>query len=822
MDEPVLSPRIVRRGMNLSILSAVLLSLFTAVSTSAIFTGLLRSIHLTNPQIGIVMSLPLLFPPMQIIGAYLQRRSFHRKRFWLFCSVTTYTLYLALTALVTVWFRLPAAAAFALFVSLYALIQTFTQLPASINLSWLGELVPRRESASFWSRRTGFAGITTMIGGVALGKLVDLLGREESTTYIVVLLIGILFGCLSTFVFAGATDPDPAPRPGTSFLTLVSETWHNREYRLLTGFFSYQSLFAWLSTGFIFVYLQAEDGMNFSMMTIQIMLAVSALVAFLSGYFFRVVGSKYGRKPVLVLCSVLKGVEFILWGILLPLNGILDEIGIWIVDRTAALWGGGPAGLPPGVFGALPVFLLGGFVNMGIASSQSSLLTSLGNKRIQSMAIGLFFSVVGLCGVLTGSVSGYLYNFLARQSLVTDSPLNPFNVLALCSAVGYFSSILLLRKFHEDGAAPTGDMVRTLLSQNPVRAVYQANLLSQPMSEGHRVEMLNRTAGNLVAGEVLQSLWNPSSRVRDGALLTLSRNSEKAADPALLSEVIRLLDIPELGMQAMAARTLGRLGIREAVPALVARLNSEDLTLVQAVVFALGLIGSPEAVPALRTLLADPRRRELRPAAAEALSKTGDWRDAPLLLPAFEQESFRICRLQCLIALTRSLLPDTRSAHPSFEAEEKLPGSELERRLKQLCSSPLWPAGADWKPSFHRLMEACDRDAFLETAAALLAAELRLFLIVPEESRTPDEELIGERFSPGGRMRDALLNGNSYLAVSLTVQLKLWAQLKYNAQDGEPRLLLLSILIAQHSLLEETRREGGIPGRLCGRPAPGS
>lgn len=77
----------------------------------------------------------------------------------------------------------------------------------------------------------------------------------------------------------------------------------------------------------------------------------------------------------------------------------------------------------------------------------------------------------------------------------------------------------------------------------------RANLLSQPMSEGHRVEMLNRTAGNLVAGEVLQSLWNPSSRVRDGALLTLSRNSEKAADPALLAEVIRLLDIPELGMQ---------------------------------------------------------------------------------------------------------------------------------------------------------------------------------------------------------------------------------------------------------------------------------
>ncbi len=813
-ESSLLPPRIVRHGMNLSVLSAVLLSIFTITSAGAIFTGLLRAIELTNPQIGLIVSLPLLFPPIQILGAFLQRRYFHRKHFWFTCSVITYLLFVLLIALVSIRLKLAHAALFPLFFLVYALVQTFTQLPASTNLSWIGELVPRRESASFWSRRTGFAGITTMIGGIVLGRLVDYLGRDNSGTYVMVLLVGVFFGLLSTFVFAGAADPDPEPRPGASLPALIRETLQNREYRFLTAFFSWQSLFAWLSTGFIFVYLQDKSGMNFSMMVIQIMLALSALVAFLSGYFFRIVGAKYGRKPVLILCSLLKGIEFILWGILLPLNGILDAVGHWVGNRLAALAGAGPIDFPPGIFGALPVFLLGGFVNMGIASAQSSLLTSLGNKRIQSIAIGVFFSIVGICGIATGSISGYLYNFLSELSIIQKSPLNPFNVLALGSAFGFFSSIFMLRKFHEDGAAPTGDMVRTLLSQNPIRSVYQANILSQPMTENHRVELLNRSTGNLVSGEVIQSLWSPSSRVRDGALLSLLRNSE-AADPELISEVIRLLDVPELGMQAMAARTLGRIGCVQAVPALIAKLNAEDTALVQASIFALGVIRNTDAVEPLRALMQDAKRREFWPPAAETLGKLGEKQDAILVLSAFEQENFRVTRLQCLIALVRLTLPDGGKVYPSFEAEEKRPGSELERNLKTLIASPLWPATAPWKPEINHVLELCDREKFLEAAGMLIAAKLKLFLIVPEGTKQSDEELIGERFSPGGRMRDAILNGNDDLAINFTIQLKLWAQLKYNVLEGEPHLLLLAITMLSQAHMERTREAGGIPARLA-------
>ena len=111
-------------------------------------------------------------------------------------------------------------------------------------------------------------------------------------------------------------------------------------------------------------------------------------------------------------------------------------------------------------------------------------------------------------------------------------------------------------------------------------------------------------------------------------------------------------------------------------------------------------------------------------------------------------------------------------------------------------------------------MELCDHNQFLEASELLLAAGLKLYLIIPEESNQPDAELVAERFTPGGRMRDAILNGNDEFAVLLTTMLKLWAQLKYNAFEGEPRMIFLAIAILFQTLLERTRGDGGIPGRL--------
>ena len=122
MSEGTLAPRLVRRGMELSILSAVLLSVFTATMSGSIFTGLMRSIHFTAPQIGIMTSVPLLFPLMQILGVWLQRNYFNRKHFWVSCSLTQFSLYLVLLALVFGWSRFAEPVGFLFFFFLMNLI----------------------------------------------------------------------------------------------------------------------------------------------------------------------------------------------------------------------------------------------------------------------------------------------------------------------------------------------------------------------------------------------------------------------------------------------------------------------------------------------------------------------------------------------------------------------------------------------------------------------------------------------------------------------------------------------------------------------------
>ncbi len=798
MNDIVLSPRIIRRSMNLSILSAVLWSFFGATVGGAIFTGLLRSIELTKPQIGIIMTIPLLFPPLQIFGAYLQRNFFHRKKFWFVCSTTYYSLNAVLIVLVLAWAKIPPQLGFAIFMMIFAMVQIFAQLPASTNLGWLGELVPRRESNAYWNKRTGWAGISGMIAGIAMGKLVDILGRDYSLTYVIVLTLGVIFGYTSTLIFAGVVDPDPAPRPGENFLTLLKETWKNRQYRILTFFFSYQAFFAWLSTGFIFFYLQDAKGMNFSMMIIQVCLAVSSVVAFLSGYLFKIVGAKYGRKPVLILCSVLKAIEFVMWGTMLPKDGFLDEMGNYLIHNFCTSFHLAPMHMPPGFFSTMPVFIFGGFVNMGIASSQMSLLTSLGNKRIQSLAIALFSSIVGLSGVITSFVSGYLYKYLDDIPAIQQSSLNPFNYLALAGALGFLTSVFVLRYFREEGAAPTGDMVRMLLAQNPFRAVYQANILSQPMTEGSRVDTLRKASGNLVANEIAKDFYNPSSRVRDIALLSLTRQQGKLT-PELEQDLIKLMDIPELGMQAMAARTLGRLRIEAGVPSLMAKIYSDDLTLAQACVFALGLIGKAEAAPELAKILGDDKARSLWPLAAEALSKVGDYRYTKLIFHAYEVESYYVLRMQCLIAAVRSLALDKPMTHTRFEAEEKLPGSEVESLLKTICADETVRENSP--VDFESVIAAYDRSLYLDVASRMIATVLEALKVVENRDKLADSDFIEARFLPGGRIREAMLNATEYVSVNLYLQLKLWSQLKYNAGEGEERHILFAILFLQENLL---------------------
>ncbi|MFA7230939.1 MAG: MFS transporter, partial [Victivallaceae bacterium] len=707
----------------------------------------------------------------------IQPRYFQRKRFWAGVVFSYYLLYSLLWLLICSWASIDRQHAVLLFIVIFGMAQMAIQLGSSVWLAWMGDLVPPRESNSFWNRRGGLMQVSLVAASVTAGFVVDYLGRNQLDTYGWVFAAGIIFGFMSFGVQADVPDPFQAETPSTqSVLTKLRISWRNERFRQLLVFFGFQSASVWLIAPFIFVYLQ--ETLNFDMKTIQLLVALSSSVSFLSAYVFQVIGRKYGRKPIVLVCTFLKGIEFICWGVLLPGCG-------WRM--------------------ALPAFIVGGFVNMGLTNCTLSLITSVEKRKNQSFSIAIFFAVTGLLGFASASVSGVILNWLGTLDFLNGNTLSPFNFLALVVAAAYFISVLLFVKYKEDGAVSAVRVVKTLLANNPFRAIYHAHVLSRPMDEKSRIEALANAEGNLIVSELLSDLYNPSSRVRESAVWNIARMGRKA-DPVLEDELIKIVDMPELGVQGQAMRGLGHLHSVKALPVLLKYLRAGNVAPVQDCIFALGIIGGSQVVEALDALLSVERYRPLWPQIAEALGKIGNFRHVRKIYHVLGVEFNWVLKKQMLIAIGKCLLVvNKKKIYSAFEKEDKTPGIALEDLFRRVQVDLTKHVSVN---DIILLTEARDKSDEENFSNALEKAMLLLLKcgglptgFTLEVSSENIEKCFGELFGSNGEIRHPSLLKDELLSVAWWLLLHFWAEIKYSSSDFD-RYVFLAAMQTVETVIE--------------------
>lgn len=770
-----LTGRQVRRCINLLYAGMASWSVFGAAVTGSLLTGLLLSLKMSNQQIAVVMSLTLWFLPMQMLGSLLQARFFHRQKFWLSFAFIHYTAFLVLALMAWFWGSLPAAAAALVFMIIFALSHASAQLTGSITLAWQGEIIPPRESNSFWTKRTSIQMVSTMLSGIALGFLADLLGRDKSTTYAVILVIGVLFAWFSLFLHTFIPDPTPYSEDKVNLRDIFHSIIAEKNFRQLALFFSVQSFAAWTMCGFIFVYLQRN--MNFSQGAIQILLSASYIVSFFAAFLFKFFGNRYGRKPLLIICTVLKCGEFIVWGSLLPGNNWLDQLGL----HGLLTLGLDTSFIPPGFIGALPVFIIGGFINIGLTSGQLSLLTSIGKKNTQSFMIAFFFMLVGLAGAVSSSFSGSLYNLIEASSLPQTYGLNTFNILALIGAAGYLLSTFFIFRYQEHGAAPTATVVRSLFGHNPFRAIYHAHVLGTPLSELQRADTIRQARGGLINNQLLLGLRSPSALVRDSAIQNIAGSGDQL-DHELELELIALLDSVKLGMRQQAANTLGKLRNRKALNPLLAGSISTDPDFANACIYALGHLPSPETITVMREILLDHNRLDNWAAAAETLSRISTFQDAEVIFMAYENESEWILSRQCLLSLCRVMCTDNKQIQKYFDGEENQPGSQIELLLRNLTARQQLPM------TFDDAITRYEQNKLADLLESILLAEL------PAWNITADT--LEQLFINGtSRFRCTALDAMDFRAIRFRLRLKLWSYLRFEGNEPDTLKMLAALIL---------------------------
>ncbi len=793
MSKSPLSSRVIRRSLDSFYKANVLWAVYGICTYGALYTGMLLSLGMSQAQIGLFAAVPMVTLPVQIIGAVLQQRYFNRKRFWV-VALSFYLLMFALLALlVAVWPVLKPATAVLLFAGILTLAYIGFQLHRPVQLAWQTDIVPDRDVSVFWNRLTAQGMVASVAAGFVMGWVADKLGRDNRMTFVYILGFSLFFAAMSLRINSRVPDPDPDPRADGGILKSIMTVLKNSNFRRLSAIFSIQSISGWLCAAFIFVHLQRT--MGFTMVQMQILAGISCTVSFAAGRLFGIVGKHYGRKPVLLICTLVKSIEFILWGAMRPGDHWLDLA----VRQASTSILGDWASLPVGFAGAIPVFILGGFVNVGIASMQLAFMRNIGTRHNQTLAISLFLSLSGVVGGVVAAMSGWFFKLLATPGFGPDGlrhlagglGLTPFNILALAGAVGYAICAFFIRFLREDGAAPTMHVVRMLLANNPVRGVYHAQSLANSLTEATRMDILSHARGGLVEGELVRGLYSCSSQVRDGAMRNLASMGVEM-EVAVAEELVKILGLPELGLQVEAAKALGRNRYKPALPQLIAFFDNADANLAAASIYAVGLIGDKSVLPDLRRVLELEEALPVEKAqAAESLSRLCDPSDARLIFSAFTQNTNPVLLTQCLVSICRCM-EDGPHVYKVFEAEFRNPGTLIVSLFESIAQR--WQ-GLD----IDTMVDSLDGGRFHEVATSAISPAIEFCLPCARPPDVAPTNFLKSQFLENGSFRDDRLEGDDYVATSLWLQLRLWAYLEY-AEGDQDRFVLLTILFLSDRL----------------------
>ncbi len=763
--------RIVRESMRAFIISAALFSVSCISFGGAIFSGLQIALKLTNVEIGILSSIVSISLLFQVPGVLLQQRYFSKSRFCILFSLIFVGFWAGIMMLVIGWMHLPDWVGVGLFFLCYGGAQVAAQLAAPVTVNWTGSLVPARESNRFWTQRQAVLLVSCSVGFILVGMAADKMGSGKLSTYAIILALGVVLQLAGLWVLRRAADTSVPRKTQSRPLLQIRLVFHNAKLRTLILFFGLQALLLNFATPFIFIYLKSDvpgQGMGYSVTEIQLFMAMANLVGFVGGYFFRIVGDRYGRKPFLILCFALKVLEFILYGFLVPTAGL----GI-----------------------AIPLFALGGFVNTGIACGQLSLLSSTGNARINGVAIGVFYSVTGIMGFCGSFCSGYLYDGILLLQQNFDwwilKTFAPFNLLSFLSALGLASVLPILCSFREEGAGSTLRVVRSVFGNiNPVRTIYRAYAISRPQTERRRLDLLKTAEGDLVVAALLNDLYSPSTEVREATILAISR-MEDAVPAPVERELIKMLNSSDLSIRPLAARALGHLRSRAALPHLLRFFGDRDVAFAQTCVYAAGLMENASVADALGKILESNRAEVLWAVAAEALGKIGDWRHTRLIYRAYRTEHQQVLRRQSLIALCRTIMRDHEYSFSSFEKEDRIGTEVMEEHLSEIARRI---PGA---PAVPQLLAALDADRPHRMLADLLMPLLR------KNGTLNDGETLSSLFVPGSEtLRPGKFAGETREDVQLWVLLHFWAELRYYWWEADRALPLAALLILREHLQE--------------------
>lgn len=426
--------------MNRIVLGAGLGLIFFGAFNGAPFSGFVRSLGVSDFLYSVLMSLSVMGGLFQLLAAYVLERSGARKKLFLISGVLQRIVVIPMVILPYI---IPPQGK-PLLIGLVMLLLASSAVGSSLNgvtfFSWMADIIPSNIRGRFFGIRQAFFTFCSMIGGLGIGFLLDLIGGKAG--FVVVFVIASILGLLDIACFLKVADPPMKTRTEkVELFKAFREAFGHPNFRKYLLFWSIWTFAVNISGPFFSDYMLNYLHMSYLKITLftgTIFNIVTILVVRMWGTFI----DEYGNKPIMFICGA----------------GVIISPVLWLFSTPEAI-------------GIIPVIhVISGFFWCGIELTANNLMMGLSPDKNRSFYIASFSLVTAVMGSILAYYTGGLLMELTRghieslHIMLMGYPLNNYHLLFVLAALLRATAILVfLPRVEEEGAHSPLEVIRDKL-----------------------------------------------------------------------------------------------------------------------------------------------------------------------------------------------------------------------------------------------------------------------------------------------------------------------------------------------------------------------
>lgn len=682
-----LSDRDIQRGLRLNIWAGCMGMMWGTIVGGMPLTMFMKSIGASGVMIGLTATVGQVAMALQIPAALLADRLPSRKMFFGWTLIPHRLLWF-LPALLPLLMGADSRWLAPAVVWIVAVSGMLGQLGGPSWWSWMADLVPEGQRASFWGRRHSIISVTSLFSLLAAGYLLDAFpdpGQPGGSFlgFALVFSLAAMMGVADIVLHLGVPEPKPVnPVAQIGLIARVLKPFASRDFLWLTLAMGVWTFAMGVTGQFGLIYLSRELHLSYANLSI---LGVSGLIgASVAGVLWGYVMDRVGARnfgAIMMLFAPLVNVPWFFLregtvGIHLPWMPVIHINQIMIVLVVASIFAG--------------------LIFSGVGLSQVSLLPALSPPEGRTLAMAAHWSLVGLIGALGPLVGGKMMDGLEawRQVhdvhvlLPTGLPVSFFHVLIIVNAllVWGVGVRLMLAVKHRAGEMAFRTALASLPLFNPVRTlsgIYNIYFMMSATSRDNRVDATRRVGEDklrIAVRDLIQQLDDPSTDVREAAAFALGR----IGSPDAVSALVRKLEDTDADLAPQIARALRQAHSRESVDVLIRKLNDSDRETVTETARALGDIGDGRAREPLLQVLERSVDAKVVSASSEALARLGEMEALYEIIPRMKATSNPVLKRSLAVAVGDLLGEPGEFYQILVRAQREHPDSEVERLLQEI------------------------------------------------------------------------------------------------------------------------------------------